>query len=256
MSNAETNIIDVLNRRSNLFQSILRHPTRKRALVDELDTSRSTIDRGVRELETLGFIEYHSGQYSPTSIGQFIAGPFFEFQESITTGMRLAPFLQWMDPDWFDIELCALQDAQIFVADSDDSFGPWDSHAGTVRTTQLYRALLPSVGREPMEIKYRTIVESESEHEVIVSHETAEKLQSEPLADIFEDMLATGRVTVYVCDEPIPYYLGLFDSEVQVGCCGNHGIPHALLETSAPDAVTWAEEKFNSYLNQSELLTQ
>ncbi|KAB1187686.1 MULTISPECIES: winged helix-turn-helix domain-containing protein [Haloferax] len=255
MKNTETDIIDILNRRSVLLESISKYPARKRTLVDELDTSRSTIDRGIRDLETLGLVKYESGLYSLTSVGQFIETIFFDFQESVTVATNLAPFLEWMDPEWFDVNLSSLRDAQVFVADSNDSFGPWDWHAGTVRTTQLYRALLPSVGREPMEIKYRTIVENESELDVIVSHETAEKLQSEPLVDVFEDMLETGRVTVYVCDEPIPYYIGIFDNVVQVGCCGNHGIPHTLLETSAPECVTWAENKFNSYQTRSELLS-
>ncbi|WP_416838790.1 helix-turn-helix transcriptional regulator [Haloferax sp. DFSO52] len=237
-----------LNRRALILQSLLDDPKTKRELVDEVGISRSTIDRGVRELENLGLIEYETGNYRLTQVGQFLGRSFLEFYDVVDVTTRVAPFLAWMDPEWFDVDLCSLRDARIFIADADNSFGPWDSHAESVRSTRSYRGLLPSVGREPMEIKYQSILENDAEHEVIVGPDVAALLYSEPLVDVFDEMLATGRVTVSVYPESIPYYLGIFDDDVvQVGSCDHFGLPYALLESTNPDVVEWAERKISSY---------
>ncbi|QOS10740.1 HTH domain protein [Haloferax gibbonsii] len=255
MLSIEADTIGVLNRRSALLECLLQQPRDKRTLVDKLDVSRSTIDRGVRELESAGIVAYEGGMYGLTPVGEFLGQAFTDFQDTIETTTRLAPFLQLVDPDWFDIDLRSLQTARIWVAEANDSFGPLDSHIETVQAAHRYRGLLPSVGRESMEVKYRSILEHESEHEVIVDRTVAEVLQSEPVVDLFEDMIATGRVSVYVCDDPIPQYLGLFDQTVmQVGSCGNNGIPYALLETADDESFAWAARKYESYKDTATLL--
>ncbi|WP_424007996.1 transcriptional regulator FilR1 domain-containing protein [Haloferax denitrificans] len=62
-------------------------------------------------------------------------------------------------------------------------------------------------------------------------------------------------MSVYVCDDPLPQYLGLFDQTVmQVGSCGNNGIPYALLETDDDDSFAWAERKYGLYKTNATLL--
>ncbi|CQR50916.1 helix-turn-helix transcriptional regulator [Haloferax massiliensis] len=255
MVSIDADTIEILNRRSALLDCLLQGPRDKHTLVDELDVSRSTIDRGVRELESAGIVAYEDGMYVLTPVGEFLGQVFVEFQETIETITRLAPFLQLVDPDWFDIDLKNLRGARIWVAEANNSFGPLDSHIETVQAAHRYRGLLPSVGRESMEVKYRSILENKSEHEVIVDRTVAQLLQSDSLGELFEDMIATGRVSVYVCDDPLPQYLGLFDQTVmQVGSCGNNGIPYALLETDDDDSFAWAERKYGLYKTNATLL--
>ncbi|UPV76327.1 GntR family transcriptional regulator (plasmid) [Halorussus limi] len=52
------------------FLARLRHPRRKRELADELEESRSTIDRALRELEGVGFVERADRGYRTTLTGE------------------------------------------------------------------------------------------------------------------------------------------------------------------------------------------
>lgn len=69
-------MVRVVNRREQLLAA-LTEPRHKRDLVEELDLSRSTLDRAVRELETLGLIE-RDHRYVLTVTGRLVLERFDE----------------------------------------------------------------------------------------------------------------------------------------------------------------------------------
>lgn len=63
-------VVETLSRRRRILAALEDRPRRKRDLVDALDRSRSTIDRAIRELETLGFVERGGGTCRLTAAGR------------------------------------------------------------------------------------------------------------------------------------------------------------------------------------------
>jgi predicted transcriptional regulator len=61
---------------------LLDSPKAKLELVDELDSSRSTVDRAIRELETLGLIERSPRGCKPTLCGQRAIQHYSRFDEA------------------------------------------------------------------------------------------------------------------------------------------------------------------------------
>jgi hypothetical protein len=72
-------------------------------LEEELPDSRSTIDRGVRELETFDFLRYTEEGYEPAVCGQLAAEEYRRFHRRMTTLLELRPFLQWFPASEFDM---------------------------------------------------------------------------------------------------------------------------------------------------------
>ncbi|WP_157744195.1 hypothetical protein [Halopenitus persicus] len=73
----------ILLRRMKILGSLRGNPKTKCALVDSLDTSRSTIDRATRELETASMVEYVGGKFAVTTSGELVLNGFFDFVETV-----------------------------------------------------------------------------------------------------------------------------------------------------------------------------
>jgi hypothetical protein len=68
-------------------------------------------------------------------------------------------------------------------------------------------------------------------------------------------MVDTGRFEVHVHDGDIPYYLGILDDTVQMGV-NEDGEPRGLLETDSEEVREWAENRYESYKQEAEPLSQ
>ena len=75
----------------------------------DLDCSRSTVDRGVRELESAGLAEYVDGAYRMTTLGGRVSEGFADLAEATELRLRLEPFLEWIPEGelGFDVRLIA-----------------------------------------------------------------------------------------------------------------------------------------------------
>lgn len=72
-------VIEVLLRRHAVVERLSVQPTAKRDLVDGLDVSRSTVDRAIRETESVGLVERRDGGVSLTLCGRLAVAEFERF---------------------------------------------------------------------------------------------------------------------------------------------------------------------------------
>lgn len=251
----EIETVEVLLHRSGIMECLLEETLDKPALVDALDVSRSTVDRGVRELETNGLITYAEGRYTATTLGEFATEQFFDLVETVRIGTRLEPFLRWVPADSFDLDLQYLSDADLFVPRPNDPYAMINRHVKVVENAREHRVVLPLVGLHGMEAVHEAVVENEGESEAIVAPGVAETFQSNPnYTPLFEALVASGRFDVFEYDGDIPYFVGILDETVQIGV-DEEGEPRALVETTADEVYEWAEEQVERYKQQSKRLT-
>ena len=83
MEATPSEIVDVLSHREDLVRCLLNRPKSKQELVEELDISRSTVDRATRELESLDLTECSENGYELTLYGRLTTESYSEFQERI-----------------------------------------------------------------------------------------------------------------------------------------------------------------------------
>ncbi len=69
-SNPQLDVLETVTRRRDLLTTLADGPRDKPELVDQLECSRSTVDRAIRELEWLEFVRREDGEYRLTATGQ------------------------------------------------------------------------------------------------------------------------------------------------------------------------------------------
>lgn len=226
-----------------------RRGTESQVLREQLDADRTTIQRNLDALEEAGWIDYEYGTgYTLTPCGELIATEFFAFVETMQAGLKLQPVFRWLDPSDIDIDLRLFADAEIVVAEQHDPYAPMNRHIELLEDAEHFRALLPSVGLQAIQVAHEHVITGDAQHELVVSPGVAETIRAKATyADLVAELLATDACTIYEADEPLPYYLGLAGSTTQLGIEDANGKPQALIESEAATVVEWADRTYAAY---------
>ena len=249
-------IVDVLRKRREILACLLEDPRDKSSLDDELDVSRSTLDRAVRELESVRVVTYSGGEYVVTALGEHLTRDFFRFVDRAEVVLELEPFLRWAPSEEIDLDIQWLADAEVLVPTDADPYAMINRHVQRLKDADYVRGMLPVTGLHAHETAHENVVENGAEGKLIVESDVADVLTSKTaFAELTEEMLATGRFELLVCDDSIPYFVGVFDDDiVQIGV-DEDGEPRALIETNQRDVRTWATERLNEYEQRAERLS-
>lgn len=243
----DTEICSVVLKRWDVIDRLRDGPKDKRALVGDIDCSRSTVDRAIRELESMGIVEYRDGEYTVTPIGETIAGGLEEVMEAVETRLELEPFLEWIPEEEFDLALDHLSGAELWVPEPGDPWAMVNRHVVVLEEANDIRCVLPLTGLHAHEAVYEQVVDGGGRAELIVTPDVARTFRTDPAyADMTAELAATGRYRVFRYDDPIPYFVGVIDDTVQFGA-DEGGEPRALLESTSPEVRRWAETEIEEY---------
>lgn len=252
MLNETEELMDLVGRRIELIECLQENSKDKRMLSEEVDASRSTVDRGIRELESVGLITWKNGEYIPTLCGYLAASAYRQFEEQMQLLTTYAPCLRWMPPEEFDLELKDIEGADLYLPERGDPYAMINRHVQIIRQADSYKILLPLTGLHAHQAAHENTVSKGAEGEAVVVPSVADTWQNEEeYAASTEEMVATGRFRYFVSENPIPYFVGIFnESIVQIGV-DEENEPRALLETTNDEVVAWAERKFQNYKQQA-----
>jgi predicted transcriptional regulator len=213
-----------------------------------LEASRSTVARSLNSLEERNWIESEAGEYRLTGVGTLVAEDFLDLSETIRTAGELSAFLRWFPLAEFDLELDQLRDADVTVYTGSDPYAPGRAQNEFVRSTDRFRAFLPAIDLEGAKLAHERIVNGELDAELVVTEEVEETVTSGEFARLFREKLETGRLSVQVAEDRLPFYLGLAaDGRVQLGVEDDDGFPRALFESSSESIREWAERLYEDY---------
>lgn len=242
--------------RAALLDALRRDgPLDRRALRDRFDAARTTLGRNLDALEERGWVTTDDGGYAVTPAGAAVADDFAALRDTAEAAGRLQPALEWLTADAFPATLDAFADAAVVTADGGDPYAPVNRHVAALRSAERVRCLLPVVGLNALDAARERVRAGESEHELVVDSTVADVLRSDPsYAPGVEELAASDRVAVHVCDDDVPFYLGVLDDLVQVGVSDDDGVPRALVETDDAAARAWAAETYRSYRDRADRL--
>lgn len=218
-------------------------------LRERLDAPQSTLQRNLRRLEDRKWVRKEGTEYQITSLGELIITNFADLLVIMQLESRLEEFLRWIPLSAFDLDLRHLADAEITLSTPEHPYAPVNKHIDALRSAGTYRALLPRVNRQALEMGLSRMMRDETRgNEVILTRDVVERLRSDPYDEkSFEEMVATGLVDVYMYDGEFPFYLGLVDDTVQIGVEDADGVQRAMLESDAEAVTRWAEELYREY---------
>jgi predicted transcriptional regulator len=230
-------------------------PLDRRALRDRFDAARTTLGRNLDALADRGWVRDDGDEYAVTPAGAAVADDFAALRDTAEAADRLQPVLARLSADAFPAALDAFADATVVTADGGDPYAPVNRHVVALRSAEQVRCLLPVVGLNALDATCERVRASDAEHEAVVEPAVADVLRSDPAyAPGVEELAAFDRVAVHVCDDAIPFYLGVLDDLVQVGVSDGDGVPQALMETRDDAARAWAAETYRSYRDRADRL--
>ena len=247
-------LLGVVLQRLPIIECVQDEPKDKRTLVEELDCSRSTVNRAVRELEALNVLTYSDGKYHITSIGELVVIGYTDLIETLEARIQLDPLLQWIPEDEFDLELSLLTDADIITAESGDPYAMINRHVEGLKSMEECWFLIPYTGMHAAETTYERIVNHGAQAGLIVQPSVAEVFQSNPqYTRVIQEMLATDGLRIFKYNEELPFAVGVLDDTVQI-LGDDDGEPRTLVETDNPAVRAWAKTMIEEYKDRSEPL--
>ncbi|ESS06310.1 MAG: hypothetical protein A07HB70_01862 [uncultured archaeon A07HB70] len=240
-------------RRRDLLAAAGTDVVDKRDLTETLDVSRSTVDRGVRELERAGLAERVDGGVRRTLPGTLA------LREHERTNRRLAAVADASTvlsalPNDADVDSAVLVGASVVSPTPDSPYASLGYQRGVIERADAVRASTSAVIGPQVDLYYEQIVEDGLELTVVVSGGVLNRILSGH-RDQLREALGTGRVDIYRTDDPLPYGLAVTQTETGgemfVTVYDDDGIVGTVGNDSA-EAVAWARRTADDQLADAE----
>jgi len=248
-------VLEVVTSRSELMRSLASDWKRKRELADALSVSRSTVDRGVRDLVDAGLAECEEDRYRLTVAGQLALSEYEQFTGRVDGALSARELLESMTGD-VDLDPVVLDGAAVVVRRLDDRDDPIAAVDDFLGRTDHVECVLPAASPEIVTALQDRIVEAGASATLVLSDAALEQLTSRHRAEL-EAMLETGRVTCLLAEEAPAYSLLLADvgggEEICLAVQADGRVDGVLLNDTL-DAVEWARTRFERYADAAQPL--
>jgi len=246
---ADDRRLDVLTDRTGVLRRLLAGPAHPRDLVDELDVSRSTVNRAVNDLQATGLVERTDDGYVATMAGRFAIERLERFREALGDFVAVEAALTPLPVDT-PLADAVVVGAEAVLATEPMPYRPLERvHAQLVETTE-YRALVPVLD-DPRHVRllYEHVVTADNPATIVVSESVFETLREEFPRRIAA-MAERDGFRIRVAGDLPPFTLAWFDDDsgitVAVVVFTDSGAVHGVLVNDAEDAVAWVDERIET----------
>jgi predicted transcriptional regulator len=248
--------LDVMRRRGELLRAIGPEGAAKRALESRLDVSRSTIDRGIRELEAKDLVERTDDGYRQTLTGRIALADYEAFTSRIEGLCEGSELLTKLPAD-ADLSPAMLAGADVVESTRTAPGRPARTLYDVIERADSVRGFSPSVHPQQVETFDRR-VEAGMDLELVLTDAVIERIlavYADP-EEVRRD-LSQNRVTVFRTDAEFPYSLTLSDVDgrtVAGVMVYVEGGPQGCLVNDSEAAVEWAERRYERARDRAERL--
>ncbi|MFC4552911.1 MULTISPECIES: helix-turn-helix transcriptional regulator [Halorussus] len=234
----------ILRRRSHYLRH-LRQPRQKRDLVCELDESRSTIDRAVRELERAGFVERGDDGYRTTLAGELALTEHDRHADRVRGLASFRDLLAELPAD-ASLDGSLFEDPEVVLPTPHSPREPVGAIDAVLADADRARTLGGVVVPEFADAYSERVLDGGMTAEFVLTEGVVEWLVSR-WREQFRAFLETDGVTAAVTPTERPFSLVLVDGRegTEVGVAlhvGGSILGFVRNDTAA--AVAWAEETF------------
>ncbi|WP_128478780.1 helix-turn-helix transcriptional regulator [Halorussus pelagicus] len=148
------------------FLARLRHPRQKCELADDLEESRSTIDRALRELETAGFVERADRGYQTTLTGELAFETYRRYVARLDGLLAARDALVPLPTD-AALDGALFEDATVSLPTQCSPHAPVESFEALLRDADHVRVFATAVIPAYVDIFHEQVVEEEMTAEVV-----------------------------------------------------------------------------------------
>lgn len=247
----EHQVVTAVLDRSALVERLVDGPKEKRELTDELPVSRSTVNRAIRELETLDLVERTNGAYRATDLCRSTADRLSRLVDSVGYEARLQELRKWVPEGTLDIDLANADDAEVLLPEPGNPYGMVNRHVKRLRQERPHRSVLQLTGLHAYEVGRDRIVEDGVETDIVAQPDVVDVLVTDPeFEPVTAAMAETGVYRLFEIDEEVPYFVGVYGDVVQIGV-DEGGEPRAVFESTDSRVREWANRRIDDYVERA-----
>ncbi|MDS0293541.1 helix-turn-helix transcriptional regulator [Halogeometricum luteum] len=237
-----------LERRSAVASRLAAAPARKPALVDALDSSRSTVDRAIDELAAVGCVRREDSEYALTTTGRLALRTYEGYRSATDAIAATTEFVNCLPAD-APLDTSLLDGASVSMSSEhvpDQALAP---------STDLFKRATRMRGLAPVVLGFypNTVAEQLSRDEltveIVASAEVLGALPSIPDVGTASLSEADG-LSLYESGGELPYALWLMEtpeSDYAGITAYDAGGAAGVLMNDSPAAVEWAESEYERY---------
>lgn len=241
-------VFELVHDRSEFLEVLDDDAYEKRMLVDELDVSRSTVDRALRELESGQLVTEDASQYRTTFYGHLLLAIYRAFLDTLEHVQQAQPLLPLLPAD-AEIDITVFIDADIYLAEEPALHVPATHVAELVAAATEVKALAyANTASEASKVIQQEIRDGMT-METVFRHEmftTVKQTDGEQITDL----LQCDQYSAYVTDDlPFGLFLCQIDEEWQLCLLvyGPNQNLNGVIINDNPDAVAWAFDVYTRY---------
>ena len=230
-----------------ILDALTREAHSRRDLAGQTETSRTTLDRIVNELEERGWVQRTTdGDYVGTPTGKHLMAQVRPFIDSVEAIRRLDEAVAWLPTDELSIGLHHFSDALVLRPEQDDPMETVDYFVNLIRDTAEFYVLTHLAPPAPLARAMRDrIVTGRLSAEYVLTDELINYLRDQPQRREHWRDIIDGGADVYQGQGPIPCNLWIFDDIVLIKKSGpepiqdSYGVP---IQSENETVRSWAHD--------------
>lgn len=237
-----TDLLDVLSKRSELLELVGDGVTDKRELEARLDCSRSTLNRGIRELEAAGLLLTSHPDPELTLAGEVAVEAFADVWEPLVTALPLLDHLSDDAPFTADV----FEGATVVESTMPNPDAPVDALADLLGDVDRVRATVPTRS-SPFVRVFAERIRSLETAEFLLTEDCLEYVRANGCPEL-ATILDSGACSLETIPERPPYSLVIGDdSSVWLGIYDAKGKIVGAIVNDEREALEWALETFREF---------
>lgn len=250
MGNSDVeDVLRAVTSRVELLRGVGADGVEKRELEQHLSVSRSTVDRGVRELLEAGLVERDGERVKLTLAGRLLLSEYDRFTDQVAGALEASDFLEAASTERWDIDPAVLEEAAIHRADR-GAADPVEELASLVSGANHVSAVVSAAPhRRLIDSCRETVVEQRGSTSCVLTDDALAELTSTH-RDCLRELLSTGRVSLARTPTDLSRSLVVVERDGgETMALVHHDGPAitGLLTNDSPEAVAWAREVHEEY---------
>jgi predicted transcriptional regulator len=253
MSSDGDDLVATLHRRADLLGLLTDESRAKQELIDELEVSRSTVDRALRELETANCITREDGAFVATAVGRVLLETYESHYAQVDGVSRAADVLVNL-PRSAPLSPELLAGARVLRPDPPDPHTAYEELEAIITSARRFRGISVASThfRFPGLLRDRT-VEAGVPMELIGTPEITRLLHTD-FREPMHEAMTDGQLDLYKREDlPFGMLLGEHDESAHVAIVvyGPRSDLAGIILNDTPEAITWARLLYRHYRQEA-----
>jgi predicted transcriptional regulator len=229
-----------------VLQMLVEAPQSHDEIRDQIDASRVTTARILREFEERNWITRSGQECTITLTGEWVSDEFTHLIDQMEAERRLRESLQWLPLDLLTFEIKRLHDAELMVLEESDATAIIRRILEFRRSSDRIRGITRVVAPVFIENDWESTVHGDTRLEMIITPEVLDAIRNHSTsAQQLREMLDEPDVHISVYED-IPISVGIVDNEVGIDLTDEQGVVKGGLVTGDETIHKWAVDLYET----------